>query len=123
MPSPEIEELARMLVHQVRDVAIRSCDALLQAQAASPTARRWKALAATPTEIAVVIPDAVDEAIFAILSAIDQNVLRLKYRAGNGHEIDLNDEGMGELGGWYIGTWRMHYSAERVVDDFADLRK
>jgi len=70
-----------------------------------------------------VIPDAVDEAVFGILQAIDQGLLRLKYMSSSGREVDLTEEGQGELSGWYMGSggWRAMYSAERFVDDFADL--
>ena len=123
MPTPEIEEFARTLVQQVRDAAIRNCDALLRPQAGSPVARRWKGLAAGTSDLRTVIPDAVDEAVFGILQAIDQGLLRLKYMSSSGREVDLTEEGQGELSGWYMGSggWRAMYSAERFVDDFDDL--
>lgn len=123
MPIPEIEEFAQTLVRQVRDTTIRNCNALLQSQADSPVARRWKGLGVSSSDLGVVIPDAVDEAVFSILHAIDQGLLRLKYVSSNGREIDLTEEGLGELSGWYMGSggWRAMYSAERHVDDFSDL--
>lgn len=123
MPIPEIEEFAQILVRQVRDAAIRNCDALLLPQAGSPVARRWRQLGASPSEIGVVIPDAIDEAVFSVLQAIDQGLLRLKYVSRSGREIDLTEEGLGELSGWYMGSggWRAMYSQERYVDDFSDL--
>jgi hypothetical protein len=123
MSTPDIEEFARTLVEQVRDAAIRTCDAFLQPLADSPVARRWKALEATNADLRVVIPDAVDEAVFGVLQAIDHGVLRLKYVTRSGREIDLSEEGRGELSGWYMGSggWRAMFSAERYVDDFADL--
>jgi hypothetical protein len=123
MPTPEIEEFARTLVEQVRDAAIRSCDALLQPQAGSPVAHRWKALATDSSDLRTLIADAVDETVCGVLQAIDQGLLRLKYVSSGGREVDLTEEGQGELTGWYIGSggWRALYSAERFVDDFADL--
>ncbi|WP_437523833.1 hypothetical protein WME79_34845 [Sorangium sp. So ce726] len=123
MPTPEIEEFARTLVQQVRDAAIRNCDALLQPQAGSPAARRWKDLDAKSSDLHVIIPDAVDEAVFGVLQAIDQGLLRLKYVSTSGREVDLTEEGQGELSGWYMGSggWRAMFSTERFVDDFADL--
>lgn len=122
MPAPEIEEFARTLVRQVRDAAIRDCDALLQPQAGSPVARRWRGLQASPSDLGVVIPDAIDEAVFSILQAIDQGVLRLKYVSSGGREVDLTEEGLGELSGWYMGSggWRAMYSAQRFTDDFSE---
>jgi hypothetical protein len=69
------------------------------------------------------VADVVDEAVFAVLRAIDEGALRMKYVAASGVEVDLTAEGQGEMAGWYMGSggWRAMYSAERYVDDFADL--
>jgi hypothetical protein len=70
MPSPEIEEFARILVEKVRDASIKNCDWRFQANATSPAAQRWKEMArsATPEEFAKVrIADIVDDAISSVL--------------------------------------------------------
>lgn len=123
MPSQEIEEFARALVRQVRDASVRSCDGLLRPQANSPVARRWKALEAPAADLGAIVPDAVDEAVFNLLHAIDQGALRLKFVSSTGREVDLTEEGMGELAGWYMGSggWRAMFSEERFMDDFADM--
>ena len=123
MPSPEIEEFARELVRQVRDAAVRNCDALLQPQAKSPEARRWKQLGASPSDLRIVISDIVDETVFCLLHAIDEGGLRLKFVSSRGREINLTEGGLSELAGWYMGSggWRAMFSQERYVDDFADL--
>src|SRR5687768_12960650 len=123
MPSSEIVEFAKTLVLHVRDAAIRSCDANLQPHANSPAAHRWKSLGASASEIGVVVPDAVDETVFCLLHAIDQGGLRLKFVSSSGREIDLTEEGLGELAGWYMGSggWRAMLSEERYVDDLADM--
>jgi hypothetical protein len=123
VPSPALVEFARTLVQQVRDAAIRNCDALLEPHARSAAARRWKGLGAASADLRVVIPDAVDETVFGVLQAIDQGLLRMKYVCRDGREIDLTEEGQGELSGWYMGSggWRALFSAERFVDDVADL--
>ena len=61
--------------------------------------------------------------MFSLLHAIDQGVLRLKFVSSTGREVDLTEEGKGELSGWYMGSggWRAMFSEERYVDDFADL--
>jgi hypothetical protein len=122
MTTPEIKEFAQALVRQVRDATIRNCRALLQPQASSPVARRWKGLEATSSDLAVVVPDVVDEAVFAVFSAIDHGVLHLKYVSSNGREIDLTLEGQGELARWYMGSggFRALFSGERCVDDLAE---
>jgi len=40
-----------------------------------------------------------------------------------GREVDLTEEGLGELSGWYMGSggWRAMFSKERYEDDFADM--
>jgi hypothetical protein len=123
MPSAEIEEFAKSLVREVRDRTVRSCDLSLDPEAGAPVAQRWRALQAAPKELAVVIPDVVDEAVFALLSAIDQGLLNLKFVSSSGREVDLSEEGEGELAGWYMasGGWRAMFSEERFVDDFADM--
>jgi len=123
--TPEIEEFARILVRQVRDAAVRSCDQLLQPIAASPMAKRWKKAVGDgqgPSPNAV-IPDCVDQTVFHLLHAVDQGLLKLTFASSNGKNVDLAVEGLGELAGWYAGSggWRAMYSAERFVDDFSDL--
>jgi hypothetical protein len=58
-----------------------------------------------------------------LLQVIDQGLLRLKFTASDGREIDLAEAGLGELAGWFMGSggWRAMYAEERFVDDFADL--
>lgn len=127
MPSSEIEEFAKVLVQQVRDAAIQSCDRALRPNATYPVAKRWREAANGDGLRAiadVVIPDAVDEAVFHLLQAIDNGRLKLTFTASNGKRIDLPKDGLGELSGWYMGRggWRAMYSKERFVDDFSDLK-
>ena len=125
MGKHEIEEFAAALVANIRDAAVRSCDAILQPNANSPVAARWRKAAgvggAVPPD--VVIPDCVDEVVFHLLNAIDQGVIRLSFQSSTGTVVDLGEEWLGELAGWYMcsGGWRSRYSKERFVDDFADL--
>lgn len=125
MPSTEIEEFASILVRKVRDAAVRNCDGRLQPNASSPVATRWRQVANTPDAQRSVIPDAVDEAIFSLLHAIDDGLIRMKFVSSSGREVDLTQEGLGELAGWYMGSggWRALYAEERFVDDFADLTR
>jgi len=67
----------------------------------------------------VIIPDCVDEAIFCLLHAIDERHLKLTFTAPNGEKVDLADEGLSELAGWYVGgedNWRYRFSKERIND-------
>jgi hypothetical protein len=124
MPSPEIEEFAKLLVQEVRDAAIRDCDRVLRSNATGPMSKRWKEAVHSDNQKSIVnavIPDTVDEAVFYLLDAIDNGNLNLSFTAANGKTVDLATDGLGELAGWYLGDWRALYSQERFVDDFADL--
>lgn len=128
MPSTEIEEFAKILILEVRDAAIRSCDRSFDPNAADPISKRWReAAASSRTSEAfarVLIPDIVDSTISHLLGAIDQELLQLSFSASNGDTVNLAAEGVGELSGWFRGHggWCEKYSNERFVDDFADLK-
>ena len=122
MPRRAIEELGILLVRHVRDVAIQSCDMQLLPHSETAVAKRWRRAAIpfnghVPPQ--VLIPDCVDEAIYAFLRAIDQGLLRLSYTAENGETVDLVKEGRGELASRYT-DWRAKYSKERIGEDVAD---
>jgi hypothetical protein len=127
MLTPEIEEFARILVHRVRDATIQRCDRTVRRpNPRSPIVTRWKeaALQSTPEAFAeVLIPDIVDDTVFYLLNAIDQELLHLKFVSSGGKEIDLVHDSLGELGGWYRGSegWRAMNSKARFVNDCADL--
>jgi hypothetical protein len=126
MPIPEIEEFARILVEQVRDAAIRGVDRRLRPDTADPVALRWKKTVDTrqlESIVRMVLPDIVDNTLFYLLRAIDQEMLRLSFTGSSGKAVSLTDDGLGELGGSYMGSpgWRAAYSRERFVDDLSDL--
>ena len=126
MPNPEIEEFAKILVREVRDCAIRSCDVPLRPNAAGPMGKRWKEAAARDPEVfaKVIIPDVVDVTVFELLRTIDEGLLKLSFTASKGEKVDLTVDGLSELAGWYAGIpgWRSMYSKERFIDDYSDLR-
>lgn len=122
MPRRAIEELGILLVRHVRDVAIQSCDMQLLPHSQTPMAKRWRRAAIpfnghVPPQ--VLIPDCVDEAIYAFLRAIDQGLLPLSYVSENGETVDLVKEGRGELAARYMAPdgWRAKYSKERINED------
>ena len=127
MPNHEIEEFARNLVQEVRDLTIRECDKSLHPNATHAIAERWRdaARAGNGESFArVLIPDIVDSVLTHFCRAIDEEHLRLSYTASNGKVVNLPEDGLAELAGWYIGSdgWRAKYSKERFVDDFSDLK-
>jgi hypothetical protein len=117
---PELEEFAELLMRHVRDYAIQMADINARPDARGPTARRWRAADVRGAE--TIIPDVVDNAIFALLHAIDEGDLRLEFISKDGARINLEEDGMAELAGEFIGSdgWRARYSRERFVDDLAD---
>lgn len=126
MQASEIEEFARLLVKQVRDPAIQSCDRLRKLGGEAPIAKRWSlALGSGDSDkvAEVIVPDCVDETVFYLLQAIDQGLLQLSFTASNGKTVDLPSDGAGELSGWYMSAegWRDLHSAERFADDFSDM--
>ncbi len=125
MPTPQMEEFAKILVQKVRDAAVQSCDRNLRPDVHHVIADRWREAAhgGTPEVFAkALIPDVVDETLFYLLQAIDQGVLQLSFTDQTGQTIDLNADGMGELSGWYAGCgWRQMYAKERFADNFPDL--
>lgn len=126
MTTPEIEEFAKMLVMHVRDNAIRSCDLCIRVDSANPIAERWRSQfqdAVSRKNLEAVISDCIDLTVSSLLSAIDQGLLPLSFRASSGRMIDLENEGFGELSGWFMGSggWRSLYSKERFFDDFSDM--
>ncbi len=120
MPRRAIEELGILLVRHVRDVAIQSCDLQLLPHSETAMAKRWRNAAIpfngkVPPE--VLIPDCVDETIFAFLRAIDQGLLPLSFLAENGEMVDLTK--VGNLATRFVepGGWRDTFSNERIAHD------
>jgi hypothetical protein len=125
MLQEEIIEFAKLIVQNVRDSAIKSCDSQLYGHNINaPMAKRWrdeKNAGNIEKFGQMIIPDAVDEAIFYIFQAIDEGFFNLSLTAPNGKVINLTAEGLGELSGWYIGEWRQEFSKERYHNDFPDI--
>ena len=123
MADNELEEFAKLLVEQVRDAAIRSCDRRLRPDARSVTAQNWhKAMSAgSETLASILISDCVDEAVFYLLHAIDDGMIQLRFISHDGKEVELNESG--ELAGWYVGYedgWIGRFSRERFVAPRSD---
>lgn len=127
MSNTEILEFAKLLIQHVRDMSIKSCDQALNPRSNDPVVKRWREAAESQNSLnsiaSVLIPDVVDNVIFNLLDAIDNGHLKLTFTASDGKQVDLQEDGLGELGGWHMGSggWRAMYSKQRLNDDFSDL--
>ena len=123
MPTREIEEFAKILMREVRDAAIRDCDILRRPNSQSVSAKRLQELGIGECDAVVeaIIPECVDAALYFLLHAIDDGMLKLQYVAADGKVVDLTSEGLSEMAGWYIWPdgWRSMYSEERF-NEFVD---
>jgi hypothetical protein len=117
----EIIHFAKLIVENVRDQAIKSCDVQLHTDNLnSPIAKRWRDVINNGNIEnlgEMIISDCVDDTIFYLLKAIDEGILNLSFNASSGKQINLSLDGLGELSGWYMGEWRSKYSNERCSND------
>ena len=123
----EVQRFAEALMTLVRDRAIEACDRLASGRMVGPDGERWSSLlAAAEAREAVVtlIPDVVDQTLFNLLNAIDNDELALSWRQSNGSFVSLNELCLEESAGWLMGSpgWRHQYSSQRFFDPLADLR-
>ena len=115
-----IDQFAQLLIHNVRDRSVRTCNQNLSPTSNSPVAKRWQGVEIDKIKD-VIVPDCVDETIFSLLHAIDEGSIKLSFLSEDGEMVDLNKEGLGELAGFFMGGWRKQFSSEKLNDDFADL--
>ena len=62
--------------------------------------------------------------MFRLLHALDTGALDLDIKTQDGNFRSLEDAGLAELAGSLLGAeqgWRTMYSAERAIDDLANL--
>jgi hypothetical protein len=114
----ELRRFAESLIQLVRDRSVAECDRLATGTVAGPTGDRWRDLVAgdaARTAVAGVLPDIVDQVLFALLDAVDNGALPLGWQRADGTLVPLEDIGKGELAGWLVGPdgWRSWYSAAR----------
>jgi hypothetical protein len=124
MPSPEIEEFARLLMKHVRDEAIDGCDMANNPKCNAVNAIRWRQKMKTSSIeelLHEIIPDCVDEVIFYLLHSIDEGQLPLSFTTSSGKCVDLTTAGESEMAG-YCATgeeydWRARFSKRRFNFD------
>jgi hypothetical protein len=118
-----VDEFARLVMRFVRDEAVRSADALFTNN--GRTGQRWREIVATATPedaIREVIPDIVDAAVDCLLDAIDQELLPLYFRLGEGEPVELCGANDTPMLAWYRGdsdSWLARFAKERYHDDLA----
>lgn len=91
-----------------------------------PDGERCRAVATSSGQRDVpttLVPDIVDQVLFELLDAIDNERLPLAWPTSEGRCVPLSEFGQGELAGWLMGSpgWRHAYSGQRFFDPFADL--
>jgi hypothetical protein len=117
----ELQRFAELLMTKVRDQAIAECDRLARGEIRGPSGERWRAAkAGSDTEVALLrlIPDIVDQTLFELLDAIDNDVFPILWRGEDGSVDALREIGKWEMAGWLAGgDWPRTYSAQRRNDN------
>lgn len=123
----ELRQFAEQLVRLVRDRAIVVCDQLAAGEMRGACGEHWRgvmATASTRSVLAALIPDVVDEVLFELLNASDNNALPLGWRRADGSFVALEELGKGEMAGRLMmgaGGWLGEFSTQRFNDYLADL--
>lgn len=96
----DYDRFVELLIDRVRDPSIRNARALAAGQINGSSGKRWKALSDASSEAALVecAADAVDEAIWRLLEAIDAQELLLTWVPEDGSPVDLNEQSNGAHG-------------------------
>ena len=129
MMSPsELEQFAEQLMRYVRDRAIVALDHQAAGEMQGRSRASWVDLIKDDDARKLVdelIPDAVDQALFELLNALDNEELRLAWYTSDGSCVSLEELGLGEMGGWFMGSggWRQQFSKERAEDRFKDVQE
>jgi hypothetical protein len=65
----------------------------------------------------------VDQVLFELLEASDNDELPLAWRLEDGSFVSLTDFGSAEMAGWLVGSrgWRSAFSTQRYFNPFRDL--
>jgi len=120
-----VSQFADTLMRLVRDDSISDCDRL--ARVRGPRGDRWRqALSDSRAADAVnlLIPDIVDQVLFHLMDAIDNERLPLAWQRKDDSFVSLALAGHGEMAGWVAmgkGGWIERFSKERFNDDLSDL--
>jgi hypothetical protein len=117
-PPPPGEEFCKVVIQQVRDEAVRLCDALLKPGSRGAVAERWRS---SPNLAAEMIPDVVDITVMLLLKNICEGGLDLTHRIEGGVRIHLVQPGLVEEycgeNGWRAGLATTHFNPDCTLDN------
>jgi hypothetical protein len=112
----ELDAFAEALMRLVRDSAIASSMALASGEVRGLAGDRWRALAVdarTREALRELVPEIVDQTLFSLLDAIDNDRLSLAVQGSAGTWLPLADLGLGEMAGWLAGgDWPRRFSTQ-----------
>jgi hypothetical protein len=121
-----VESFAEQLMRTVRDRSIVASDHMLSKDMETMQKQRRRPLNVDEVKkvMLALVPNIVDQVLFELLHAADNNDIALAWRDDRGGIQQLNELGMGEMAGWFMGSpgWRNMFSSERFNDDSAGLR-
>jgi hypothetical protein len=122
-----IRHFAETLMQLVRDESISDCDRLTDGRTKGPQGERWRQALSDLTAqdaVSLLIPDIVDQVLFHLLDAIDNDRLPLAWQREDHSYVPLTRAGHGEMAGWVAmskGGWPERFSKQRFNDYLADL--
>lgn len=122
-----VRQFADTLMRLVRDDSISDCDRLTEGRTKGPRGKRWgQALSDLTAKDAVslLIPDIVDQVLFHLMDAIDNDRLPLFWENQDHSYVSLPLAGHGEMAGWVAmgkGGWIERFSNQRFNDYLSDL--
>ncbi len=100
---------------QIRDQAIHDCDLRATGQVGAGE-EPWHTVVQSPDvqrAVDAVIPEIVDQVLFLLLHATDNEDLPLAWRTSDGRWESLDDLSTGGMAGSFIAFWRDEFCAQR----------
>jgi hypothetical protein len=107
---------------RIRDDAIEASDLRALGRFVDSEDDPWAAVAASPEVqriVAAIIPEVVDQALFELLLAADNDQISLAWRTADSEWVALDELSDGSLQGSFIAFWREAFSTQRFrgLDD------
>ena len=122
-----VAQFADRVMQSVRDAAISDCDRLTDGRTKGPMGDRWRQALTDLTAkeaVSLLIPDIVDQVLFHLMDAIDNDHLPLSWQSQHQTSVSLALAGHGEMAGWVAmgkGGWIERFSKQRFNDYLSDL--